>query len=245
MRQLVLRIGTAGWSIPRDSAAQFPAAGSHLERYSRVLNAVEINSTFYRMHGPGTFERWAESTPPDFRFALKLSKTITHERKLKACAGELKKFFAGIRPLAKKTGPILIQLPPRLEFQPKTAAIFFEKLRDLHSGPAVCEPRNASWFEPPAEALLKKYRIARVAADPALNAEAAIPGGWPKLAYYRLHGSPRRYYSSYTDAFLKSLAADIVQRRKIAEVWCIFDNTAGNAACANALRLRELIETLR
>jgi uncharacterized protein YecE (DUF72 family) len=240
-----LRIGTAGWSIPRESAAQFPAPGSHLERYSRVLNAVEINSTFYRMHGPGTFERWAETTPADFRFALKLSKMITHERKLKACATELKKFFAGIKPLGKKIGPILVQLPPSLEFQPKTAAAFFDQFREKHGGHAVCEPRNASWFDAPADAFLKKYKIARVAADPALNAEAAVPGGWDKLVYYRLHGSPRRYYSSYSETYLKKLVADIVSHNKSSEIWCIFDNTAGNAACANALRLRELIEKMR
>jgi uncharacterized protein YecE (DUF72 family) len=73
-----VRIGTAAWSIPREHAAPFPVAGSHLERYAAVLNAVEINSSFYRPHRTATYERWAASVPEDFHFAVKIPKAITH-----------------------------------------------------------------------------------------------------------------------------------------------------------------------
>jgi uncharacterized protein YecE (DUF72 family) len=104
--------------------------------------------------------------------------------------------------------------------------------------PAVCEPRHATWFTPEVDAMLDAWRIARVAADPARVPEAAEPGGWRGLAYHRLHGSPRTYYSSYTDEYLDTLALRI--RRDADEgrdAWCIFDNTAAGSAAQNALDL--------
>jgi uncharacterized protein YecE (DUF72 family) len=76
-------LGTAGWWIARVRAAHFPARGSHLERYARVLPAVENDSTFYRVHKRETYERWASSTPPAFRFAVKMPRTISHYARLK------------------------------------------------------------------------------------------------------------------------------------------------------------------
>jgi uncharacterized protein YecE (DUF72 family) len=75
-------VGTAGWSFDRRYAGHFPEAGSQLERYSRSLNAAEINSSFHRPHRRSTYERWPASVPEDLRFSVKLPKTITHERRL-------------------------------------------------------------------------------------------------------------------------------------------------------------------
>ena len=77
--------------------------------------------------------------------------------------------------------------------------------------------------------------MARVAADPAVVPAAAEPGGWDGLVYYRLHGSPKMYYSAYPDEYLEALAKTLSGPRKSADVWCIFDNTAAGAATANAL----------
>ena len=77
-----IRIGTAGWSIPRAAALRFESAGTHLERYSRLLRCAEINSSFHRPHATATYVKWRDSTPVDFRFAVKMPRTITHERKL-------------------------------------------------------------------------------------------------------------------------------------------------------------------
>ena len=73
-----IRIGTAGWSIPKEHAGAFPVEGSHLERYGAVLDAVEINSSFYRPHRRATYERWAGAVPEHFRFAVKVPRAITH-----------------------------------------------------------------------------------------------------------------------------------------------------------------------
>jgi len=99
-----LRIGTAGWSVPSRYAAEVPPGGSHLERYARRLNAVEINSSFYRPHQHKTYARWAQSTPPGFRFAVKVPKAITHESRLADCGARLDRFVAEVAGLGDKLG---------------------------------------------------------------------------------------------------------------------------------------------
>ena len=88
---------------------------------------------------------------------------------------------------------------------------------------------------------MTKHRVARIAADPAVVPEAAGPGGWDGLIYYRLHGSPKVYFSAYPDEYLEALARSLAQAAKSAEVWCIFDNTAAFAATANALDLLDRV----
>lgn len=238
----MIRIGTAGWTIPRRFANDIPSSGSGLERYAAVFPAVEINSTFYRSHKPETYARWASVVPEGFRFAAKLPKTITHERRLVDSGALLEGFLKEVSLLGRKLGPLLIQLPPSFAFDNADAEAFLRQLRSLTGNAAACEPRHASWFEPEAGDLLTQYRVARVAADPARVPAAAVPGGWPELAYYRLHGSPRMYYSEYDETFLSSLAARM-SGSPAAETWCIFDNTASGAAAGNALTLTKRFAT--
>jgi uncharacterized protein YecE (DUF72 family) len=104
----------------------------------------------------------------------------------------------------------------------------------------VCEPRHLSWFEPQANELLVSHGIARVAADPAACEAAAHPGGSPRLAYWRLHGSPAMYRSSYADRI--PMYASLLERSAgERETWCIFDNTASSAALSDALALQDLL----
>jgi uncharacterized protein YecE (DUF72 family) len=234
------RIGTAGWTIPRAVADAFPTQGSGLERYASVLNAAEINTTFYRSHKPDTYARWAGSVPDGFRFAVKAPKIVTHQHRLVDAAALMAGFLAEVAQLGDRLGPVLIQLPPTLKFDAAIAAPFLAHLRQHTDGPVALEPRHASWFEPDAEALLIEHRVARVAADPAKVPKAATPGGWPGLVYHRLHGSPRMYYSSYPDETLQGLSTALAEPGS-AEAWCVFDNTASGAAAADALRLRTLL----
>ncbi len=236
--QQAIYIGCAGWSIPKEQAAPFPVAGSHLGRYANRFNAVEINSSFYRPHRPATYTRWSATVPGDFRFAVKVPKEITHRRRLVDADEVLVQFLAEAGALGDKLGPLLVQLPPSLVFRAAVVGKFFDTLRRSFQGAAVCEPRHASWFKPAAERLLAEYRVARVAADPAVVAAAAEPGGWTGLVYRRLHGSPRMYYSAYSADFLASLAQQLHREAAAATVWCIFDNTAEGAAIDNALELR-------
>jgi uncharacterized protein YecE (DUF72 family) len=238
-----VRIGTAGWSVPKEHAAAFPTVGSHLERYGAVLNAVEINSSFYRPHRPATYERWAASVPEGFRFAVKIPKAITHERRLKDIDDLLDRFLSEVGGLGSKLGPLLVQLPPSLRFEQGVTDSFLGELRSRGEGGIVCEPRHASWFTPEVEALLDELRIARVAADPAPVPGADQPGGWRGLSYYRLHGSPQIYYSAYSAEYLAAIA-EVLGRDAAAgvETWCIFDNTAAFAATGDALTTRSLVQ---
>ncbi len=181
-----IRIGTAGWSIPRASAGRFDAEGTHLQRYARGLRCAEINSSFYRPHAAATYARWRDSTPPDFRFAVKIPRTITHVLKL------------------------------------------------VNAG----EP-FAAFLAPQVNTLLERYAISRVAADPSPVPAAAEPAGWPRLAYIRLHGSPRTCWSRYTPNDIVMLSQTIRRLPSAEEVWCVFDNTASSAAIENAWELRE------
>ena len=232
---MVIRIGTAGWSIPRAFSDQLPGEGSHLQRYARLFNAVEINSSFHRSHRRTTYERWAASVPDGFRFAVKLPKTITHQRKLVGCDDAIGAFAQEVAGLGDRRGPLLVQLPPRLEFDQAIVLRFFERLAAVLGGTLVCEPRHPSWFDPAVDAHLAQLRVARVAADPAPVPDAAVPGGWQGLTYTRWHGSPAIYRSSYSAEAIAPLAARL--RAAAVESWAIFDNTASGAATGNAITL--------
>jgi len=232
-------IGTAGWNVPGIHAQHFDSEGTHLVRYGQKLNCAEINSSFYREHKLETYRKWADSVPEDFRFAVKVPRTITHEGELQARNQDaLARFLHQTSALGEKRGPLLLQLPPKLVFDEAAVLEFFSMFRNLYQGPAVLEPRNVSWFGPEPDLILQKFHIARAAADPAIAAQAAQPAGWLGLVYFRLHGSPRRYYSAYSQDFLSRMAKTLSCLSKSATpAWCIFDNTASGAALGNALEL--------
>lgn len=237
-----VRVGTAGWSIPSASATSFPEGGSHLARYARRFAAVEINSSFHRPHRFDTYQRWAQSVPCDFRFAVKIPKTISHVRRLLDVDDLLDAFAAETAGLGEKFEVVLVQLPPSFAFDPRLAGAFFAALRLRVDVLVACEPRHPSWFEEGADESLAAWRIARVAAHPVLAPGGERPGGWHGLRYHRLHGAPRTYYSSYEEVHLHELAttlgaeADLAARR-----WCMFDNTASGAATDDALALATML----
>jgi uncharacterized protein YecE (DUF72 family) len=177
-----------------------------------------------------------------------MPKRITHEAKLVGTGGALLEFFeqviglnAGDEP---KLGPVLIQLPPSLAFDEGVAREFLGTVRELYAGALVCEPRHASWFNG-ADALLREFGAARVAADPPKGSPLADkPAGDASIRYWRLHGAPRVYYSDYDEAALQAFATTLkadAASLPHAEQWVIFDNTALGCATANALRLAELL----
>jgi uncharacterized protein YecE (DUF72 family) len=214
---------------------RFPPAPSLLQRYAAVFSAVEINSSFHRPHRPATYARWAASVPGHFRFSVKLPRSVTHEAGLAGPSQPLQRFLGEVGALGERLGVLLVQLPPSLGFDRQVAARFFDYLRGSYAGLVACEPRHPSWFGEEAEALLRATRVARVAADPAIAPEAGTPGGWTGLSYWRLHGSPRMYYSAYTAEELVRLGDAIAGVE--GEAWCIFDNTAAGAAAGQALDL--------
>jgi uncharacterized protein YecE (DUF72 family) len=231
-----LRLGTAGWSIPSRHAGEFARSGSHLQRYAGRMNCVEIDSSFSKPHKRETYQRWAAAVPDDFRFSVKMPRTVTHECRLAGCHDPVARFLAEAGGLGDKLAALLVQLPPSLAFERGLAEPFFRLLRHESAARIVCEPRDASWSSAEADALFVTLGVARVAAHPARFEGADAPAGTADLAYYRLHGAPRVYYSDYPHDELVELRRTLDRQAGAgAEVWCIFDNTAAGHALGNAL----------
>jgi len=225
-------IGTAGWTIPAQYKSEFPSEGSHLRRYASRLNCVEINSSFYRPHKRTTYEKWAASVPEHFRFSVKIPRTITQNHRLMRYGSELDRFLEEATGLGDKLGVLLVQLPPSLAYNAEVVDAFF---RDLARAKIVmaCEPRHASWFTPDAEKAFRTLKVSRVAADPPRAPTDGTAGGDTRIAYFRLHGSPKIYYSDYANEELAWLASKLRSKD-----WYIFDNTAAFHALGNALTLQ-------
>lgn len=236
-------VGCAGWSVGREQAAAFADTGTHLQRYATALKCVEINSSFYRPHRRQTYTRWAESVPQAFRFCVKMPKAITHELRLANCETLLEAFINQCTGLGEHLGCLLAQLPPSLVFDEKIAEDFFKALKEQYAGPVVLEPRHASWAN--ATSLLKACQVSQAVVDPSRLSTDTSPAGSSEVQYWRLHGSPRVYYSAYDRWYLERLAGQL-QRAKAggAAVWCIFDNTASGAALSNALELSALLSPM-
>jgi uncharacterized protein YecE (DUF72 family) len=234
-----LLLGTAGWNVPAACRAQVGGEGSHLMRYARAMSAVEINTSFYKPHRRQTYEKWSQATPAAFRFSVKVPQTITHEDDFRS--GDVARFVDETSGLGNKLAVYLVQFPPSKGFNEQSADALFSQLQDRTSVTLVCEPRHASWFTKKVDQWFAERKISRVAADPARNDSGDVPGGWPGLRYYRLHGSPRIYYSSYDERFLHDLEQRLTALRPAVDTWCIFDNTAAGAAFGNVLELKRLI----
>lgn len=233
-----VRIGTAGWALPKALRDQQSAGLSVLEQYAAKFDSVEINSSFYKPHRRSTYERWRTSVPAPFRFSVKLPRTITHELGLLRCQSETLAFMDSARGLDDKLAVLLVQLPPSRTFDPRIADAFFGSLRQETSAHIVCEARNPGWFGSAATLVFEQHRVTRVAADPVPPGCEFVSPAKSCFAYLRLHGSPRMYYSVYLIDQLQRVAA---AASTATEAWCIFDNTAAGAAWADAATLRRLV----
>ena len=229
--------------MPARYLEALPAGGTHLERYGRAFPVVEIDTSFYRHHQAQTYARWAHSVGKDFRFAVKTPRVLTHEGALVfGKSAELRDFLREIEGLGPKLRVLLVQLPPSLEFDAAEVRRFFRRLRRgiRDTTAIVCEPRHASWGTEKADAVLKALGVARAAVDPPRWGHDARPAGDTRLAYFRMHGSPRIYYSDYGGSRLDQLEAALKEALRTSDqVWCIFDNTAHGHAIGNALTVKD------
>jgi uncharacterized protein YecE (DUF72 family) len=233
-----LRIGISGWTYAGWRGVFYPpdvTQKRELEYASRTMNSIEINGTFYSLQRPSSFQAWYDATPPNFVFAVKGSRFITHMKKLKDVDTALANFFAsGLLNLREKLGPILWQFPPQLAFNEDKFAAFLEMLPKTTSdasrlarkhdervtGRAVLkadadrpirhafEVRHDSFLDEAFVKLLRKHRAALVYADTA--------GLWPyaedvtgDFIYIRLHGASELYTSGYSDEELNHWAGRI------------------------------------
>jgi uncharacterized protein YecE (DUF72 family) len=235
--QLECHVAVAGWSIRKEHGHLFDAEGSHLQRYASRFAAVEINSSFYGAHKQETYEKWAAAVPEHFRFSVKMPKSLTHDQRLEDTGTELTRFLREIGGLGRKLGCVLVQLPPSLAYDPRTVESFFGALRARHRGAIVCEPRHPTWFTGAADRRLEVHGVGRVGADPTCGEGGEEPSASERVAYFRLHGSPVMYQSSYSEDYLAHLAQRMRALALRAPAWCVFDNTGRGAATLNGLDL--------
>jgi uncharacterized protein YecE (DUF72 family) len=240
-------IGTSGWSYPHWADVFYPPGvkpGKYLEHYVSQFNCVEINASFYHLPREATIEGWMVRTPEAFRFCPKLSRYITHQVRLHQVGESLAKFFALFRPMEKRMGPVLIQLPPGIHFDLPLLTNFLSELA-AYNPPFrfALEIRHRSWLNDLCFDLLKKYGVAFVVADSGARfpyCEAITTD----FMYLRLHGHETLYASEYTASELQQFAGKIAEwRLRMRNIWVFFNNDFHGFAVKNALRLREMVQT--
>src|SRR5829696_4658214 len=140
-------IGTSGWQYDDWRGPVYPRGlplKAWLESYAARFATVESNNAFYRLPERATFESWAERTPDDFRMAVKVSRYLTHIKRLRGPAEPVERFVRRVRGLGPKVGPVLLQLPPQLAFDADRLSRALDRFPDELRG--AVEFRHASWF---------------------------------------------------------------------------------------------------
>ena len=236
-------VGTSGWNYDswRDAFYHRQPRTQWLALCAQCFSAIEVDATFYRLQQRETFQRWRDQTPPDFRFAVKANRYLTHNKKLiePLPAIALERSRASV--LGVKLAVVLWQLPHNLHRNLDRLDGFARALQRWRSVRHAIEFRHESWFGDEVARCLQKHRIAVCQSDAA---------DWPRwdavttdLVYVRLHGHATTYASSYSDAELRSWARRVRRwQREGRQVHVYFDNDASGHAPRNALRLIELIQ---
>ena len=240
-------LGTSGWAYKEWGKLFFPKEvpqREHLSYLARHFNSVEINASFYRLQPPKNFENWRGATPEDFCFAVKVSRYITHIKRMKAVRAAWRKFYKTTLPLKGKQGPFLIQFPENFhggaENEKRLGAFFKASAKDGKFRMAA-EFRHESCFTESMRELLERHQIATVIA----NSSKYPTAPWEPTAdfvYMRLHGPRRLFGSPYSDKQLKDLA-DRTRRfvKQGRDVYIYFNNDMHANAAANAQVLQKML----
>ncbi|HEY4206729.1 MAG TPA: DUF72 domain-containing protein [Puia sp.] len=245
MRATKIHIGTSGWSYQHWRDIFYPsdlAATSYLSFFASRFSVAEINTSFYHLPRPETVKNWASTVPKDFLFCPKISRYITHIKKLHDPEDTLPKFFDVFEPVRRRLGPVLIQLPEAVRYHENIARPFFATLvKKYPKYRFALEVRHASWLTEEALAILRKYHISLVIAESGDR--------WPysetitgKDVYLRFHGPDGSYASSYSGKALHKYARKCIDWATAGHtVWVFFNNDINGYALKNAATLRDLI----
>ena len=236
-----IHIGCSGWNYRHWRGpfyAEKLAVKRWFEHYASVFRTVELNTSFYHLPKPETFEKWRDQAPEGFRYAVKAPRFITHMKKLKDCAEPVEEFLGRARRLGHAIGPILYQLPPRWTFNRERLEEFIALLPpDLTH---VFEFREKSWITEEVLALLDARGIAFCVHDMPGSATPRWASG--PIAYVRFHGGEGKYWGRYSDEGLLGWTDWIAeQARGGREVWCYFNNDMYAHAIDDALTLRAMV----
>ena len=226
-------IGTSGWHYDWWREVFYPAKlprSRWLEFYSSHFPTVELNNSFYRLPSERAFDNWRDQTPEGFVFAVKVSRFITHIKRLKEVEEPLETFLSRARHLNEKLGPLLYQLPPNMHRNEGRLEAF---LKILPGGlEHVFEFRHESWFDDRVFELLRKYNCGFCSFDmPGMSCPLVATADF---AYIRFHGSSGLYYSCYSDEELRDWAERISGLGGVGKVYIYFNNDAEGYAIQNA-----------
>lgn len=237
-----IRIGTSGYHYNHWRGPFYPSKISPdemLEFYAHNFDTVELNNSFYRLPTEGAFDNWRQSTPRDFVFAVKVSRFLTHQKKLKDPESALEKLLPRALRLSTKLGPILFQLPPRWRVNPGRLETLLEALpRNLR---CVFEFRDPSWIRPEINKLLAKFGAAFCIYELAgFRSPLTIT---TDFAYVRLHGPGLgKYQESYSADRLRRWSNQAEEwAQNLAAIYFYFDNDQAGYAARNALALKRLV----
>jgi uncharacterized protein YecE (DUF72 family) len=242
VKQGKIYIGTSGWHYRHWIGTFYPAgtkADQQFDLYKQSFSTVEINNSFYRLPSPDVFKNWRKESPDNFLFVVKASRYITHNKKLLDPLESTKKFFANVRFLKDKLGPILFQLPPTWKKNTERLEEFLVTLSKKYR--YVFEFRNSTWYDDDVIDLLKKYNCAFCIYE--LAGHSSPSHVTADFVYVRLHGpGDNKYQGSYSQRQLKDWADQGMQwKREGLDVFIFFDNDEKGFAAFNAQALKQLI----
>lgn len=210
-----------------------------LKFYSQQFDTVELNNSFYRLPTEIAFENWRQSTPVDFVFAVKASRFLTHQKKLKDPEDALENLLPRASRLSTKLGPILFQLPPKWQVNSGRLEALLEALpRDLRY---TFEFRDLTWIRPEIDTLLARFGAAFCIYELAgYHSPLSVTSDF---AYVRLHGPGLgKYQESYSPDRLRLWAKQIAEwANDLAAIYIYFDNDQAGYAARNALELKRLV----
>lgn len=235
-------IGTSGWHYKHWIGTYYPAGTKDAEQMTFYLNdftTVELNNSFYRLPEKKTFEGWRKAAPPGFVFAVKASRFITHNKKLKDPETTIAKFFDQLKGLKEKLGPVLFQLPPGWNVNEERLAAFLSSLPEKIR--YVFEFRNHTWYTDNVYELLRKYNCAFCIYE--LDHHLSPMVETADFIYIRLHGPGAKYQGSYSRKVLNQWAVQCREWKKTKDVFVYFDNDQHGYAAFNALTLKNLLDT--
>jgi uncharacterized protein YecE (DUF72 family) len=209
------------------------------EYYASQFDTLELNVTFYRFPQLSFLQRWYDNSPAGFRFAVKAPRLITHYKRFNDCRSLLDDFYLTVGDgLKEKLGTILFQLPPKYGYDPEKLELIISQLnnRFLHA----IEFRDISWWNKKVQKKLQEAGIIFTGiSHPTLPGDVVINN---ETVYYRFHGVPKLYYSSYGNNFLKKIADKIGRDKKVKDVYLYFNNTADVAAIENANWIKKYVQ---
>jgi len=241
-----VRIGCSGWVYKSWARSFYPpglAQARWLAHYASMFDTVELNATFYRLARQGAAARWVEQTTPDFVFAAKASRYLTHMKRLTDLERGVERYYASIAPLVEsgKLGPVIWQLPERFHRDDERLAAALDRLAGLPPGRHGFEFRHPSWFVPEVEQLLRAHGVALVIGD---RPERPWQPHWITADWtlVRFHHGWRGRRGNYSEAELRARAQRIRGWSRRVDVYAYFNNDWEVFAPRNALRLRALLD---